>query len=76
MKKTLHAEGEDYVYNTSCDEIMKEKVTFDMSFDFGVPGKWCSHLFDYTFRFVQDVMEGKAHKWKAKNWYNRNKEEK
>ena len=39
MKKTLHAEGEDYVYNTSCDEIMKEKVTFEMSSNFGVPGK-------------------------------------
>ena len=38
MKKTLHAEGEDYVYNTS-DEIIKEKVTFDMSSKFGVPGK-------------------------------------
>ena len=39
MKKTLHAEGKDYAYNTSCDEIMKEKVTFDMSSNFGVPGK-------------------------------------
>ena len=39
MKKKLHGEGEDYVCNTSCDEIMKEKVTSCMSSNFGVPGK-------------------------------------
>ena len=33
MKKTLH------VNNIFCDEIMKEKVTFDISSNFGAPGK-------------------------------------
>ena len=60
MKKTLHAEGEDYVYNTSCVEIMKEKVTFDIFSNFGVPGKWCFHFLNIHLGLYRII-------WKVKH---------